>query len=454
MGGRLSRTARLARLSATAGGDLYAARRDERHGDREGASAHHARVADAMVEVLGSMKGAAMKVGQLLSFLDIDADDATTDVYRQRLAALRDAAPPTQPRAIGEVLASEYGAPAEQVFSAWEPQPFAVASIGQVHRARLDDGTLVAVKVQHPGVAEAVEADLANAGAFARLLRLTHPHLEVAPLLEEVRARLLPELDYQQEAIFQQAFVDRYSGHPFIRIPRVHHAWCRPRVLVTDYVQGRTFDEVAQDAQSAERDTYGEIIFRFVFGSLYRFRLFNADPHPGNFLFPGDGTVAFLDFGCTKAFSSGARARLGAVHRAVAAHDVEALRLALVEAGILRRERRDEVDVGVVLRWFDQAHEPMRENAEYTYGTTYARRVLASSSDPGHGYQEELRKLDMPADYLLLNRITFGVNSLLAQLRPTANWHAIMAELSEGRPPATPTGEAEAAFFRDSALLA
>jgi predicted unusual protein kinase regulating ubiquinone biosynthesis (AarF/ABC1/UbiB family) len=448
LGGRVRRTARLAQLSARMGAGLLAARRDERRGDEAATAAHHAQVAEAMLDTLGTMKGAAMKVGQMLSFVDLDVDPRTSEEYRRRLESLQDTAPPSDPDVVAGVVADEFGAPVEAVFARWDPEPLAVASIGQVHRARLHDGSEVAVKVQHPGIAEAVEADLANLDRFAALARLANPQLDAAPLLAEVRERIGGELDYQQEAAFQQAFVDRYAGHPFIRVPRVHHDHCRPRVLVTEHVAGARFGEVAATASQADRDRYGEIIFRFVFGSLYRFRIFNADPHPGNYLFPGDGSVVFLDFGCTKAFSTVTRERLRAVHRAVMADDPAALLPALRGAGIA--PQAGAVDVPKVLEWFRLAHEPMNDDAPATYTPDYARRLTAASSDPRSEYAPALRSLAMPADYLMLNRISFGVNSLLARLEPTANWQRVMREFCDATPPSSPLGEAEAAWLTAS----
>ena len=308
------------------------------------------------------------------------------------------------------------------------------------------------MKVQHPGIAEAVEADLGNADALGRLARLVRPDLDTAPLVAELRDRVLDELDYQSEAAFQQAFCERYASHPVIRVPAVHHDWCRPRVLVSEYAGGRPFAEFLEHADEADRDRAGETIFRFVFGSLYRFRIFNADPHPGNYLFNDDGTVTFLDFGCTKTFGSGTRERLRRVHLAVMGADADELAPALRGAGIL--PERDDVDLAVVLDWFRLAHEPMNADAPYTYHPDYARRLVAASSDPQRGYAQELRKLRMPADYLMLQRIQFGVNSLLARVGPTANWRRIMAEYAAGEPPSTPLGEAEAAAFHDVAHLA
>lgn len=447
LGGRAARTAKLAKLSASTGGRLWLAGRAGRRGDDAAEAAAHDRIASEVLETLGSMKGAAMKLGQLLSYVDLDLYPEAADTFQARLAALRDAAPPTDTPAVEDVVRAELGADPGELFARWEREPFAVASIGQVHRATLHDGREAAVKVQHPGVAEAIEADLANAGTLARLARRLNPELDADELLAELDERARAELDYQQEAAFQQAFRDRFNGHPFVRIPWVAHELCRPRVLVTEYVAGPKFDAV-READQATRDRYGEIIFRFVFGALYRWRLFNSDPHPGNFVFPDDGTVVFLDFGSSRSFSSAARDRLARLHQAVAAEDVAEVEDALRGAGILReRTELTREELQLLIEWFQVLREPMLHDEPSTYTRAFARRAIAASMNADSPYVATLRRLNMPAEYLLLNRITFGLNSLLARLEPTANWHRIVGELVAGEPPSTPLGEAEAAFF-------
>jgi predicted unusual protein kinase regulating ubiquinone biosynthesis (AarF/ABC1/UbiB family) len=450
LGGRARRTASLAKLGAKAGRGLVGARRAERRGDSAGADANHEQIADAMFETLGSMKGAAMKLGQMLATVDLDVDAETTDIYRRKLVGLLDQAPPTDTDAIERSVTEQYGAAPSEVFARWDREPLAVASIGQVHTAVLPDGTEVAVKVQHPGVAEAIEADLSNLTALRPLFNLTHPNLNTKPLIDEVRERLRDELDYQKEAAYQQAFSDRFDGHPAIRIPRVFHDWCRPRVLVSEFVRGRSFEDVLATADQATRNHYGEIIFRFTFSSLYRFRIFNADPHPGNFIFSTepDGPVTFLDFGSARTFSSDTRAKLRALHLAVAADSEgdptgsEAMEKAMSEAGLLPDQRKG-IDFDKVRQWFAIAYEPLAGDREWTYTSEYARKLISASTDPTLGMESTLRKLTLPPEYILLNRIQFGVNSLLARLQPTANWNRIMDEIATGGAPTTPLGQLE-----------
>lgn len=441
----------LAKLSASTSAGFVASRL---RGLREGDAADqrfHAATAEKVLELLGSMKGAAMKLGQIASFVDLDLPPEVAETYHEVLSGLRDAAPAMDAADIEAVLTEQYGAPPGQVFAWWDPEPIASASIGQVHRARLPDGTEVISKVQYPGVAEAVESDLANAETFAPLAKVISPNLRIKPLMEELRLRLADELDYQREAAYQQAFFERYDGHPFIRVPRVHAEYCRPRVIVMDYVDGASFTRMLEESSPAERRRYGEIIYRFVYGSIHRFRLFNADPHPGNYLFPGDGSVVFLDFGSVKPFRSEVRAHIQRLLCAVIAGDVDEMLAVLTEAGFVPDRHRP--DAGALMTWFRRFHEPILADAEWTYTPEFARDVIRSTTDPRHGPFDELRKLNLPADYLLLNRIQWGVNSILGRLGAQANWQRIIREFW-GEPPSTHLGEQEAPFITSSSHLA
>ena len=448
MGSRTQRGADLARFSASTGAGYVASRVKGLRGGDVAEQAFHTATAEKMVELLGSMKGAAMKLGQIASFVDLDLPDEVADTYHEILGQLRDAAPPADPEAIVDVVTEAYGAPPWEVFAEWDPQPLASASIGQVHRARLPDGADVVAKVQYPGVAEAIEADLANAEAFAPLARVLSPNLQIRPLLGEMRERLLDELDYQREAQYQSAFAARYDGHPFIRIPAVHSEWCRPRIIVSDYVEGRTFDEMLASTDAEERRRYGEIIYRFVWGSMNRFRLFNGDPHPGNYLFPDDDSVCFLDFGSVKLFPSHTRDTLQRTLRAVMAGDREGMLQALDDAGFIPANARFDSDL--LLDWFKTFNEPVMRDAEWEYTPEFAREVIRTTTDPRVGYVDLLRRLNLPADYLLLNRIQWGVNSILGRLRARANWQRIAFELWDEAGPATELGELERPFIEAS----
>jgi predicted unusual protein kinase regulating ubiquinone biosynthesis (AarF/ABC1/UbiB family) len=451
---RVSRGAALARLSASTSAN-YLVSRLRGIGDHDDADLRfHAATADKMLDLLGSMKGAAMKIGQLASFVDLDLPPEAQATYHEVLADLRDAAPPADPEAIRGVVTEQYGAEPEEVFAAWDDRPLASASIGQVHRARLHDGTAVVAKVQYPGIAEAIESDLANAELFAPLARMISPNLRIRPLMDELRDRMVDEIDYQREAQYQAAFHERYDGHPFITVPRVHPEHCRPRIIVMDHAEGATFDEMMRTSTEGQRQRYGEIIYRFVHGSLHRFRLFNGDPHPGNYLFPGDGRVVFLDFGSVKLFSSATRDAIREQLQSVRRADVDELTGLLDRAGFLPEHSARAIDMDRLMAWFRMFNRPILDDEPWTYTPEFAREVIRSTTDPRAGYLDLLRQLNLPPDYLLLNRIQWGVNSILGRLRATANWYRISDEFICGGPPSTSLAEQEAPFIAASAYLA
>jgi len=261
-------------------------------------AAHQIRTADDVARTLGELKGALMKLGQMASYLD----DGLAQPVREALAALQQDAPPMAPELTAQIVREQLGGAPDRVFAQWDPTPIAAASIGQVHRAVTRSGLHVAVKVQYPGIDDAIRADLVNTDVVFRALGFLFPGFEPGPLVEELRARLVEELDYGIEADNQRLFADWYADHPFIRVPNVIEELSTRRVLTTELAAGSRFAEVENWAQD-ERDAAAEAIFRFVFRSIYRLHAFNGDPHPGNYLFRSGGQVTFLDFGLVKRFT-------------------------------------------------------------------------------------------------------------------------------------------------------
>jgi predicted unusual protein kinase regulating ubiquinone biosynthesis (AarF/ABC1/UbiB family) len=447
LGGRAKRGARLARTGARGAAGLAAQRARQAVGNDADPEEFHAATAEMLAEVLGEMKGAAMKLGQLLSFVDVDLPEDVRGVYHEALATLRDNAPPMDPDAIERVIEEDYRAPPEAVFARWQRDPIAAASIGQVHAAELEDGREVVVKVQYPGVAEAVRADLRNAEAFAPLARLISPHLEVEPLLEELRERVNDELNYEREATYQRAFANRYRGHPFIHVPDVMSDLCRARVLVVERVRGRTFNEIATSGTEEEKQRVGEIIFRYAFGSIERFRLFNGDPHPGNYLYEDDGSVAFLDYGSVKMFSRERFRHMQAVNDAVFDGDADRLVSRLRDAGFI--PPRIDIEGDLLLEWWQLYMRPVLAEQPFTFTPEYATEVIRSTTNPKSPYFDVLRPLNLPPDYLLLNRIHWGVNSVLGRLRATKDWYAIRSEYDGDSAPATELGEQDREWWEN-----
>ena len=241
-----------------------------------------------------------MKLGQVMSFLDVGlVPEEYREEFQRKLGELRDAAPKVRFADMRKVVESELGETLSEAFAEFDETPIAAASIGQVYRARLHDGRDVAVKVQYPGVAQAVRADMQNLGMILRLMKRIAPGLDVKATAEEVRSRIGDELDYELEAQNQRSMARIFRGHPFIVVPDVVTSLTREKVIVSEFVSGLGFDAIKQLDQ-ATRDRVGEIVFRFYFGCMYRHHQFSGDPHPGNFLLMDDGKVAFLDFGLFK----------------------------------------------------------------------------------------------------------------------------------------------------------
>ncbi len=440
---RIARLARVGSLSArlatsAAGARLrrLVTRRSRRAAYDE---ARRRRDAEAVTRAMGEMKGAFMKLGQMLSFVS----DAVPPEYRAALASLQAKAPPLEFPAIRAVVEEELGAPLERRFARFDPDPIASASIGQVHRARLPGGEPVAVKVQYPGVADAIGADLANVSVLYRAVALMYPALDPAPVVAELRARIGEELDYRREAASQESFRALYAGHPFIRVPRVFGSHSTSRVLTSELVSGASFAEVAA-GDPAQRARFAEILYRFVFGSIIRFSVFNGDPHPGNYLFTPRGEVVFFDFGCVKHFPD---AMVQRWRRLVVAHlegRIADFRALACELGFIAGD--SEVDGELLYDYFAYFYEPFAGDRVYTFTPEYNARSLGMVFKPSGRFAGMSKQLNMPADFVFVNRIQWGVYSILAALGASGNWHRIHREYLYGDLPSTELGGQDRAF--------
>jgi predicted unusual protein kinase regulating ubiquinone biosynthesis (AarF/ABC1/UbiB family) len=405
----------------------------------------HLEAAERMVETLGKMKGAAMKIGQLASFIDTEfLPPEYRDLYQDQLATLRTSAPPMPWKKVRRVLEDEWEEPCEELFEHIEEEAAAAASIGQVHRAVLPDGRRVAVKVQYPGVAEAIAADMQNAGMILRLAKALAPGLDAKAAAAELKERVMEELDYELEAQNQRSFARGYRGHPFIHVPDVVTRLSTTRVLVSEWVDGRGFDEVRTLPQP-ERDRFGEIVFRFCFGSIYHLQHFNADAHPGNYLLMDDGKVAFLDFGMTKHLDKDQIELEIAALEAVFDDDPEELRVALHDLGFLNEPRK--VDAEELMEHVKTIGGWYMEDREVTIDSTLVMEAIAAVSDPRSSFYRLMRRENLPANELMGRRMESGVMAVLGQLEATRNWYRIGREWWFADPPATELGAEEWAYF-------
>jgi predicted unusual protein kinase regulating ubiquinone biosynthesis (AarF/ABC1/UbiB family) len=343
------------------------------------------------------------------------------------------------PEASRSVIKEEFGSSVEEVYESFEDEPVAAASIGQVHRATLHSGHTVAVKVQYPGVDEAVRADLKNVSALTKLAVAIAPNLDPKEVAQEVKERVSEELDYRREARNQSKFAELFEGHPFIVIPRVWPDFCTTRVITQEFIDGRPF-LTSMDWEQTHKDELAEMLFRFFYGSLYRFLLFSADPHPGNYLLLDDGRVAFLDFGLVRAVDPGTLELLLEVVQALIADDQERGRVALEGMGILN-PRTPEVNA--IWHHLRAMNRPILEDGPYTVDSALVQEIAAAGFDPRSQAFQTLRKVGVPGVMVTMNRMSFGVGSLIGRLEATANWQAMGREMWFGDKSQTRLGELE-----------
>ena len=415
---------------------LFAAAGDQRQQLRQDLALE---TAQDVAQTLGAMKGVLMKIGQMASYVD----DGLSPSVRRTLSRLQDSVPPMSAELAAGVVEAELGMAPERAFAQWDPEPIAAASIGQVHRAITHDGQAVAVKVQYPGIAEAIAADLDNVALLRRMLRITAPAQDVDALLAELRERVLEELDYRREAANQALVASYYDGHPTISVPKIIPGLSTRRIVTSELAVGARFAELAGWPQD-ERDLAAETIYRFVFRSLYEVHAFNGDPHPGNYLFHGGGRVTFLDFGLVKHFTAGELQPLMQMARNLCVrNDPEEFRRSMEIAGFLRPGA--PISTEDVVEHLAVFYATIRQPGPLTIRPDYSSAVVRRFFDVRSPVAEYV---SIPRSYVVLQRINLGLFAVLGELSATADWRSIAEEIwpfVQG-PPSTPIGEAEAAW--------
>jgi predicted unusual protein kinase regulating ubiquinone biosynthesis (AarF/ABC1/UbiB family) len=405
--------------------------------------------AEQIVAALGTMKGAAMKLGQVMSFLDVGlVPEEYRDEFQRKLAALRDAAPTVTFKEMRKVIEAELDDPIDEVFESFDEEPIAAASIGQVYRARLQDGRDVAVKVQYPGVAAAVRADMQNLGLILRLAKRIAPGMDPQAIGREISERIEEELDYELEAQNQRTLARIFRNHPFIVVPPVVTSLSRERVMVSEYVEGTGFEDLKTYSQE-DRDRIGEILFRFYFGCLYRHGQFSGDPHPGNSRLMDDGRMAFFDFGLFKRMPPGAVELEMSVARAIIEGDSATIMRLGTEVGFFPEP--EKFDPERVLAHFRAATSWYTVDHEVELTPEYATQVLIDMSDPRSEYFGQLRHESAPPDHIFGRRMEVLTLAVLSQLHATGNFHRIAREWFYDDEPATELGRQEAAFYSRAA---
>ena len=395
----------------------------------------------ALVEALGAqlarLKGAGPKIRQLLSMVQLDAASEPAP------GALPDGARTVPFARVRRVIEQDHGARLRELFSDIDDEPFAVASLGQVHRARTTDGDDVAVKVQHAGAAEAVEADLRNLGMIGPIVQRLAPALDAGAVLAEIRERISDELDYELEAQYQRRLERRFRGHPHVRLARVHTDLTTRRVLVTEYVEGRRADDIRQ-LPADERDRIAEIAFRFYFGLAWRDGTVAGDPHLDNCIVGADGRLCLLDFGLLRDLDADYVRGEREIIRALAGKDPQGVHDGLSRLGYLPES--ESFDRDTVFAHLTGGGEWMFAPGHRRIGADDVAGILELAYPPRSPYFALMRRMSMPAPALLLRRMELQVLALLGDLNAAADWGAISAEHHSGKPASSVLGREDQAF--------
>lgn len=379
------------------------------------------RSAEQLFSVLGQLKGGAQKVGQALSIMEAALPEEIAAPYRESLTRLQDKAPAMPVSMVRAALVESLGGTWHERLVELDDAPAAAASIGQVHRGRWHDGRDVAVKVQYPGAADALDADLRTLGLLARTMTAAMPGVDVKAFMAELRDRMAEETDYAREARAQQQTADGFRGDEYVYVPDVVHA--SPRVLVSEWVDGRPLSDIIAGGDQEDRDAAAALYLDFLLAGPATAGVLHADPHPGNFRITPDGRLAVLDFGAVAWLPDGlptAMARLLSAFLRDPRDDrvvIDGLR----EEGFLHRTRA--VDEQLVLDFLEPYLEPLRAE-EFTFDRDWLRTLGARAASPR--WQGAVRSFDLPPRYLLIHRVWMGGIGVLCQLGGTVEGRSIV----------------------------
>jgi predicted unusual protein kinase regulating ubiquinone biosynthesis (AarF/ABC1/UbiB family) len=427
--GSVSRTARLASLPLGAAGRAtlgIGKRLSGQSADAVSAELQQ-RTAEQLFAVLGQLKGGAMKLGQTLSVFEAAVPEEIAAPYREALTKLQEEAPPMPVRTVHAVLAQQLGGTWRQRFKDFDDAPAAAASIGQVHRATWRDGRDVAVKIQYPGAATALMADLNQLARFARLFAAMFPGMDVKPLIAELKARVVEELDYGLEADAQRAFAAAYAGDAQIVVPRVVAS--APKVIVSEWLEGTPLSRIIADGSREQRDRAGHLLAVLHFSGPQRAGMLHADPHPGNFRMLEDGRLGVIDFGATARLPDGHPEPIGRLLRWALAGRADEVLADLRAEGFVRPNV--QVHAEGVLGYLRPMLEPVASH-NFHFSRAWMQEQAARIADPRTEASRLGRQLNLPPAYLLIHRVTIGSIGVLCQLDAAGDFRSIIEEWLPG----------------------
>ena len=391
------------------------------------------RTAEQVFKVLGELKGGAMKFGQAMSIFEAALPEELAGPYRASLTKLQEAAPPMPAKIVHGVLRQEFGSHWRRRFREFDDVPAAAASIGQVHRAVWRDGRDVAVKVQYPGAGDALRADLNQVSRLGRVIGVMVPGLDMRPLLDELKDRVVEELDYRMEADAQDGFAFAFADDPEFAVPNLVHG--TEHVLVSDWLEGRPLSDVIAAGTKAERDRVGLLYVRFLFSGPHRAGLLHADPHPGNYRVTPDGRLGVLDYGAVARLPEGLPRSIGELMRRALTGQVEEMLEGLRDEGFVKAHIRIEPEA--LYDYMAPFLEPAAVD-RFHFNRPWMREQFARINDPRRpGYTVGL-KLNLPPSYLLIHRVWIGGLGVLSQLDCEAPFRAELDRWLPGFAAASP----------------
>ncbi|MCT1434624.1 ABC1 kinase family protein [Dietzia maris] len=376
--------------------------------------------AEQVFAVLGELKGGAMKVGQALSVFEAGMPDKYAEPFREALTKLQAEAPPMPAAEVERVLDTQLGLRWRERFAEFDGDAAAAASIGQVHRAVWSDGREVAVKIQYPGADEALRSDLRQLRRLAPLFRPLNPGTDIRGIIDELYDSTVSELDYRAEADTQRVFSAAYRDDRLVRVPSVLAS--SPKVLVTEWVDGRALSRISRDGTPAERNRAGELLTEFQFSSPTRARMMHGDPHPGNFLLADDGRLVVLDFGASIPLPEGVPEVLSSMMRLALAGDSEELVRLMTRAGYVGRNGLDPADAMAFLNPFI---EPMREPV-FHFSRAWMQSIMSVYGDVSGREFRTSRSFTLPREYVLIHRVLSASVGMLCQLEASAPYREIV----------------------------
>ena len=390
-------------------------------------SQYHMQSAEEAAKAMGQMKGVFMKIGQIISFTNENLPPAARDA----LAKLQQDAPPMAYSLVKEVIEKELGKPVEEIFKSLDHEPLAAASIGQVHKGVLHDGREVVMKVQYPGVDEAIQADLKASGGLVAMIGAFSKNMDAKSMVAELKEIITQELDYERELKNQQLFYELWEDHPMIHVPEPYPEFSGKRVLCQEFRRGMRFSDFLEHSNEREKSLAVRVLFDFVFESMYRYCVFNGDPHPGNYLFHEDGSITFLDFGCIKYFEPSFIHELKDLSRSLIEGDKAAFEKMCLQTKMVIEG--NDYDIDKVWEFMSYNMDYIRRDETFAF----TKEWIQKASEMVGG--EYVREINLPPDMIFFNRITFGLNSIFLRLGARDNFHCMNRRYlypHEGRLPA------------------